>query len=95
MKQWDMSAKTHTQNEITQIAEKAICDAFRQMNKIDDSQGIPKEGLTIVVLEIGFGGRVYDLSLVLTPEGIIDEFGKNNSNVFEGFTIDNVKVKQK
>ena len=65
--QSQMDKSTHSQDEISKSLIKGITLTIEQINRLSDEIGVPKQGLSVPVGEIGFNGNKFDLIISLSP----------------------------
>ena len=71
-----LNKTTHTQDEIKKAITAKIYGCVNKISEIQEKKGIPINGLTSYVAAIGIDGRKYDMTLVLTPDGVFSDFEK-------------------
>lgn len=69
-----MSKEKNSQYEIKSTLLQVIEIHLEQLSKMQEQKGIPKEGVTMVICEVGIDNKKYDLTLCLTEKGYLDKF---------------------
>lgn len=77
MKKVQMNKKEDTQDQIKKALVQKLFECVNGISERQEKKGIPKNGLTVFVAEIGVDGRKYDMTIALTPDGVFNAFQKS------------------
>jgi len=77
----EMSKKSHTQDHMKSELAKVILNHINDINAISEMKGIPSDGITSFLGEIGMDGKEYELSISWTPKGMLDGFKKGKKDL--------------
>ena len=76
MTEVNMDKQNNSQDEIKKVLVAKLYECVNSISERQEKKGIPDDGLTLFVAEIGVDGKKFDMTIALTPEGILDEFKK-------------------
>ena len=76
-----MNKEKNSQEEMKTVIMAKMLECLNTISEEQEKNGIPKDGFTVLVGEIGVDGKSWDLCLCLTEKGILDNF-KRVSDIF-------------
>lgn len=74
-----MNKINNSQDSMEKMLAIALLQAVKDMSETQETSGIPENGLTIVIGNVGMDNREFKLSICLTPIDVFSEFLKTTA----------------